>query len=225
MTFLPDDQSSAFVRSLGDVINRFSRENKSDTPDFLLAEFLVGCLQAFEHSVVKREKLTDKSLKPAALVSQGDPPLPWVFRVEPRKDAEREPEPTGTAPPEQASGEESSDPHVAAPLTLCPCCAGTGFLQPHGYPRTCDHCRGFGRVRTTTPAVGIAARSGKVMHSDPLVAFLYVLMRDGDVCPGRIEEVLKNNVHYGAAEYSNGWLAQYASDIANRLRKVPDAQA
>lgn len=38
------------------AINRHSAENGSDTPDFILAEYLIGCLRAFDRAVVAREK-------------------------------------------------------------------------------------------------------------------------------------------------------------------------
>ena len=37
------------------AINRNSAENGSNTPDWILAAFLVDCLQAFDAAVVKRE--------------------------------------------------------------------------------------------------------------------------------------------------------------------------
>jgi hypothetical protein len=56
--------------------------------------------------------------------------------------------------------------------------------------------------------------------SDPLVAFLYLLMRDHLPC-GRVEDILED---IGPApfghEFTNGFLAQHAEDIAKRLRKV-----
>lgn len=37
-----------------DVINRNSAENGSNTPDFILAEFLTGCLSAFDEAARAR---------------------------------------------------------------------------------------------------------------------------------------------------------------------------
>lgn len=58
--------------------------------------------------------------------------------------------------------------------------------------------------------------SGEVeIVQDRLTAFLYELMRDL-VPPGRLEALVRN------AEpdvvYTNGWLANYARDMAERLR-------
>jgi len=39
-----------------DAINRCNRESESDTPDFLLARFLVRCLAAFEAATQARDE-------------------------------------------------------------------------------------------------------------------------------------------------------------------------
>jgi len=41
-----------FEEELTNLINRHSMENCSDTPDFLLAQYLMGCLHAYETTVV-----------------------------------------------------------------------------------------------------------------------------------------------------------------------------
>jgi len=66
-------------------------------------------------------------------------------------------------------------------------------------------------------AVFLRQRSGTVNSEDPLVSFLYELMRD-HVTPGDIEKVLQHSEDKGETQYTNGWLAEYAKDIANRLR-------
>jgi hypothetical protein len=43
-----------FQKELTKLINKYSLENKSNTPDFILASYLVGCLRNFEISVQKR---------------------------------------------------------------------------------------------------------------------------------------------------------------------------
>ena len=37
------------------LLNNESAENESDTPDFILAEFFTGCLDAFDLAVNRRE--------------------------------------------------------------------------------------------------------------------------------------------------------------------------
>ena len=38
------------IRELAQVINRNSLENESDTPDFILAEYLYNCLMTFNQA-------------------------------------------------------------------------------------------------------------------------------------------------------------------------------
>jgi len=44
--------------AIANVLNRFSAENGSNTPDFILAQYLVDCLWAFDRAVQKREELS-----------------------------------------------------------------------------------------------------------------------------------------------------------------------
>ena len=43
-----------FREELRSVINKYSRENGSSTPDFILAEYLAKCLQAFDAAMSER---------------------------------------------------------------------------------------------------------------------------------------------------------------------------
>lgn len=43
-------------KEIEEALNRHSAENGSDTPDFILATYLIGCLSAFDAAVVAREK-------------------------------------------------------------------------------------------------------------------------------------------------------------------------
>jgi len=45
-----------FRQELQELLNKYSMENGSDTPDFLLAEFIENMLMAFDISVNNREK-------------------------------------------------------------------------------------------------------------------------------------------------------------------------
>lgn len=38
------------------ILNRACRENKSNTPDFILAKFMLSCLKAGENLINEREK-------------------------------------------------------------------------------------------------------------------------------------------------------------------------
>lgn len=47
---------SDFKKDLSDLINRYSMENESNTPDFILAEYLADCLNSFARAQAYREK-------------------------------------------------------------------------------------------------------------------------------------------------------------------------
>jgi len=44
-----------FRRGLVSLLNCHSKENASNTPDFILANFLIDCLEAFDNTVLARE--------------------------------------------------------------------------------------------------------------------------------------------------------------------------
>lgn len=46
----------SFRKELETAINRCSQENGSDTPDFILAEYLEGCLRAFDAAAKRRDE-------------------------------------------------------------------------------------------------------------------------------------------------------------------------
>ena len=54
--FVTEEKETEFRRELGRLLNQYSRENPSDTPDFILAEYLALCLTAFDISVRERER-------------------------------------------------------------------------------------------------------------------------------------------------------------------------
>ena len=45
-----------FRKELEALINRYNMESNSNTPDFILAEYLNTCLTAFDEAVNKRNK-------------------------------------------------------------------------------------------------------------------------------------------------------------------------
>ena len=66
-------------------------------------------------------------------------------------------------------------------------------------------------------------RSGHVCSSDPLVGFFYDLALRVPV--GKIEEAIRAAEDIAALDhtgvsYTNGWLAKYAEDLAERFRKA-----
>jgi hypothetical protein len=50
------NNATKFKHELGNLINKYSKENGSDTPDFILAEYLVGCLNTFNVACNMRTK-------------------------------------------------------------------------------------------------------------------------------------------------------------------------
>ena len=52
-----------FKSELTDLINKYSEENNSDTPDFILAEYLRASLDAFNSSVSRREEWYGRKTK------------------------------------------------------------------------------------------------------------------------------------------------------------------
>lgn len=60
-------------------------------------------------------------------------------------------------------------------------------------------------------------RSGEVTINGKLVSFLYELMRDY-LTPGEIEKIVQDSEDEPTVVYTNGWLAKYAEDLANRLK-------
>ena len=46
---------TSFRHELTSLLNRFSRENVSDTPDYLLADYMIRCLDAYEHITQARD--------------------------------------------------------------------------------------------------------------------------------------------------------------------------
>ena len=62
----------------------------------------------------------------------------------------------------------------------------------------------------------LRTKSGSVSKTDPLIGFLYDLMRDF-LPPGVIEELAQNQSSK-ETQFTNGWLAIYAEDLASRLR-------
>lgn len=76
--FVDVDADNSLRKEIEAAINRYSRENTSDTPDFLLAEYLTDCLAAFEKINRERERWYGRYTQgyPGA---PGEPPFPKVL--------------------------------------------------------------------------------------------------------------------------------------------------
>lgn len=59
-----------FEKELEGLLNRYSRENDSNTPDFILARYLVGCLEAWNAGVTRREEWYGRSGTAPATIAQ-----------------------------------------------------------------------------------------------------------------------------------------------------------
>lgn len=64
------DRMTSFRQALEQAINRHSMESGSDTPDFILAEYLSGCLDVFDRTMADRKKWYNKDLP------GGEPEMP-----------------------------------------------------------------------------------------------------------------------------------------------------
>lgn len=52
-----------FKDELKDLINKHSKENGSDTPDFILADYLVACLEAFDSAALQKREYEGRAKK------------------------------------------------------------------------------------------------------------------------------------------------------------------
>lgn len=64
----------AFRTELKRLLNCHSAEQPSNTPDFLLAEFLTDCLDAFDRTVATRERWYGREPKPVPPHQCPNPP-------------------------------------------------------------------------------------------------------------------------------------------------------
>ncbi len=64
-----------FKKELEDLLNRNSMENGSNTPDFMLAEFLANCLANFNETVGKRAKWYQNENTKESFDIEGEPSL------------------------------------------------------------------------------------------------------------------------------------------------------
>lgn len=64
-------------------------------------------------------------------------------------------------------------------------------------------------------------RSGEINIHSKLVSFLYDLIRD-HLTPGTVEKLVRD-AQESDVQYTNGWLAKYAEDLALRLEDKMDS--
>jgi hypothetical protein len=56
-----NEMSREFERELISLINRYSKENGSNTPDYILAQYLSACLSVFSATMQKRDSWHNSS--------------------------------------------------------------------------------------------------------------------------------------------------------------------
>ena len=55
-----------FISELRNLINRHSMENASNTPDFILAQYLTNCLRAWNQATQQRETWYGRDARPTS---------------------------------------------------------------------------------------------------------------------------------------------------------------
>ena len=66
------DRYTQFSQRLQRLLNAHSQENASNTPDFILAQYLLGCLAAWNTGVQQRDTWYGRDARPTG----GDGPVP-----------------------------------------------------------------------------------------------------------------------------------------------------
>ena len=54
-----NDEELTFTEALEQLINKYSKENGSNTPDFILAEYLTACLKAYDTATNERNNWSE----------------------------------------------------------------------------------------------------------------------------------------------------------------------
>jgi hypothetical protein len=63
---IPAIEHAGLRKELTAALNRHSRENASNTPDFILAQYLSSCLDAFDAATILRDTWYGRTPKPGA---------------------------------------------------------------------------------------------------------------------------------------------------------------
>lgn len=59
----PIQEELNFRRELAQLLNKYSRENASATPDFVLANYLARCLDNWDQTLIDRERYYGRTVK------------------------------------------------------------------------------------------------------------------------------------------------------------------
>jgi len=81
-------------------------------------------------------------------------------------------------------------------------------------PCSCGHedCPGLNQLNNK-----LRNESGNITIDSRLVSFFYELLRD-HLPAGKVEKIVRNSENESNIQYTNGFLAQYALNLANRLK-------
>lgn len=60
-----EQRLARFRSELQELLNRHSRENESNTPDYMLADYLIECLRALDETINRRASWYGRFDKPA----------------------------------------------------------------------------------------------------------------------------------------------------------------
>lgn len=51
-----DNEFENLKKDIAAILNKYSQENRSNTPDYMLADYMLGCLNVYENTISAREK-------------------------------------------------------------------------------------------------------------------------------------------------------------------------
>jgi len=66
-----------FISELRDLLNKRSMENASNTPDFILAQYLTNCLRAWNQATQQRETWYGRDARPTSQSSVNTSKIAW----------------------------------------------------------------------------------------------------------------------------------------------------
>lgn len=69
-------KNTEFRKELETLINRCCLENSSNTPDFILADYVMSCLSNFDRAVIRREEWYGRREKPVAVLVKHGKDIP-----------------------------------------------------------------------------------------------------------------------------------------------------
>lgn len=67
---LDTPEEATFEKDLTRLINCYSKENGSDTPDFILAQYMSGCLANFNATLQAREKWYGREIREKTRITE-----------------------------------------------------------------------------------------------------------------------------------------------------------